>query len=192
MGKLNTNLYRNHQTFASENLHSEGNEEKTITGFTRVPNAVIFDTALSDVLFRTLIALFSYQYGKNGKSFPSQIEVANKLGKTRQTINQHVGQLKELGFVEAGRRGYSASCEYSFLFCQTNLTNDKERCRENTTPNVSNSLTQVSQNHDTNKTTNKTNQENNEDFNYKNLPQNMEKLKKEMQDKGIFNFFEKI
>lgn len=180
-----TNTDRNYRISTSKNFRSKGETEKLTENFTRVPNAIIFDTSLSDPLFRTLIALLSYQYGDDGKSFPSQIGVAKRLGKTRQTINQHIAQLKELGFIKAKRRGYSASCEYSFSFCQKNPTNEPSQCQDNLTSNVNNPLLHVSPASDSNKTNKKTNQEIGEKYDCKQGIKNMDRVRKNLTKKGI-------
>lgn len=59
----------------------------------------VSDSRVSDSLYRTLSALGVFS-DKDGWCFPAQETIAVMVGKTRQTINEHIAQLVELGYLE--------------------------------------------------------------------------------------------
>ncbi len=134
--------------------------------FTQIPNMIIKNTNISDSLFRTYVAIRSYAYGQNA-AFPSQETLAKDLGKARETINRHVGELAELGYITKSRRGYSMTNRYDF--CDKNITNDSDKSGTSIVTNISH---QKLQNHHTNNTNNNTN----------NNTGNIEILRKKMMD----------
>ncbi len=85
-----------------------------ITGFTQIPNEIIFNRDISAAIFRTYVAFKSFKYGVAGRVFPSQARIAQLLGCSRETVNKHVKKLKDLKIFKVKKRGYSASNEYFF------------------------------------------------------------------------------
>ena len=94
-------------------------------GFTQIPNTIIYDKSINDGEFRAFAAFLSFKYGAFGKVFPSQQTIGTKIGRTRETINRYIRQLKKLGYIRTRKRGYSTSNEYYFN-SDKNLTNEKK------------------------------------------------------------------
>lgn len=67
--------------------------------FSIIQAKAVRDSRISDSVFRTLSALGMYS-DENGWCFPKQQTIADDIGKTRQTVNEHIGMLVEFGYLE--------------------------------------------------------------------------------------------
>lgn len=75
----------------------------TTQRFSIVPAHAVSDPNLTDSEYRTLSAVATYA-DKNGWCWPSQSKLAEIRGVSRKTINQHVKNLKELGYLNVINR----------------------------------------------------------------------------------------
>lgn len=87
--------------------------------FVIVPVAAAEDSRLSPAAFRVLALLSSYA-DRDGWCWPSQKTLAERLGHTRQAVQQHITQLEALGYLKSERRfgptGIETSKKYRLVY----------------------------------------------------------------------------
>ncbi|MFZ3301392.1 MAG: helix-turn-helix domain-containing protein [Microgenomates group bacterium] len=117
--------------------------------FTQIPNEIILDKSLPDSEFRMYVLLKSYKYGDNGNVFPSQATLARARGKSRESVNKQIQSLRNKGYIDYKRRGYSQSNLYHFI-CEENFTTNENKSYHHKLQNVHTNKT-VSNNTENNK-----------------------------------------
>ena len=89
--------------------------------FSVVPGRALKDTKVTDSIYRTLSALCMYA-DKNGWCWPSQGTLAEDIGKTRKTVNEHLQFLEEAGYIVSEHRslpdGSPTSKRYQVIYDQ--------------------------------------------------------------------------
>ena len=83
-----------------------------LNGFTSIRNEVVVE--LKAHLFRTYSYLLSKDYNNKG-IFHSQETMAKELGVSIRTIQRHLKELKELGYITFRRRGFNQTNIYHML-----------------------------------------------------------------------------
>lgn len=87
--------------------------------FSVVQAKAVRDRRVTDSIFRTLSALGMYS-DENGWCFPKQSTIAEDTGKSRQTVNEHIGLLVDWGYLEKRSQfredGSQTSNLYRLLF----------------------------------------------------------------------------
>lgn len=87
--------------------------------FSIIQGRAVQDGRVTDAQLRTLGALGMYA-DKDGWCFPSQSSLADDVGKSRKTVNEHIKALVELGYVESRpqfkKDGGQTSNKYRLLF----------------------------------------------------------------------------
>jgi Helix-turn-helix domain len=73
-------------------------------GFTEIPNTILRNPDLTPGAKLVFMGLMSYAWGKDS-CFPGQERLAKDIGLHRVTVNKHIRELKEKGFLEVTRRG---------------------------------------------------------------------------------------
>ncbi len=99
--------------------------------FTQIPNLLLQNHQLSDGDLVTLLVLLSLRFGNNS-IFYSQEHIARLRGKKKRTIQMHLKRLKQLGFIDYKKRGYSTSNLYTFND-EKIFTNDSNNSEKNFT-----------------------------------------------------------
>ena len=54
--------------------------------------------------------------GKNGKAFPSQCWLAEKLSLSKRSVNEHIASLIELRLIKTRTRQHTKALQYLFLW----------------------------------------------------------------------------
>lgn len=89
--------------------------------FSVLPGRAVKDRRITDSIYRTLSALCMYA-DKDGWCFPSQSTLAEDIGKTRKTVNEHLQLLEEWGYVRSEHRkkedGSPTSKMYQVIYDQ--------------------------------------------------------------------------
>jgi biotin operon repressor len=67
--------------------------------FSIIPGRATTDRRLTDSIYRTLSAMCMYANAKTGWCFPRQQIIADDVGKSRQTVNEHISLLVEWGYI---------------------------------------------------------------------------------------------
>lgn len=98
-------------------------------GYLSIKNSAILE--LKAHLFRTYSYLVSKDYNKQGVYY-GQSTMAKELGISVRTLQRHIKELKELGFLKVKRRGFNMTNLYTMLKHIVTSTKEKsEELREN-------------------------------------------------------------
>jgi len=97
---------------------SNQNERQEITyrnpvqsfGFAMAHHVLVLDPALSDGAMRTYILYLRYAQQK-GVCWPSIATLAEERGKSPGTIQRHIAELEQLGYITRERRGDGQSAK---------------------------------------------------------------------------------
>lgn len=81
-------------------------------GYLSIKNSAILE--LKAHLFRTYSYLVSKDYNKQGVYY-GQSTMAKELGISVRTLQRHIKELKELGFLKVKRRGFNMTNLYTML-----------------------------------------------------------------------------
>ncbi|WP_369281019.1 helix-turn-helix domain-containing protein [Hyphobacterium sp. SN044] len=91
-----------------------------MSGFIRLPKGAPGDPRLFPIDVRILAAICLHLDGRTNRCHPSQGRIAKLAGCSRQRVNEAVGRLKDLGYLEARGRvrpnGTNTTCAYSVQF----------------------------------------------------------------------------
>lgn len=91
-------------------------------GYLSINNKAVID--LKAYLLRTYSYLISKDYNKKGVYY-SQAKMADELGICVRTLQRHIKELKELGFLLVKRRGFNKTNLYTIL--KNNIGKVKEK-----------------------------------------------------------------
>lgn len=94
-------------------------------GYLSINNQAILE--LKAHLFRTYSYLVSKDFNREGV-FYGQSTMAKELGISVRTIQRHIKELKELGFLKVKRRGFNMTNLYTML--KHIVTSNKEKTKE--------------------------------------------------------------
>lgn len=94
-------------------------------GYLSIKNSAILE--LKAHLFRTYSYLVSKDYNKQGVYY-GQSTMAKELGISVRTLQRHIKELKELGFLQVKRRGFNMTNLYTML--KHIVTSSKEKSEE--------------------------------------------------------------
>ena len=94
-------------------------------GYLSIKNSAILE--LKAHLFRTYSYLVSKDYNKQGVYY-GQSTMAKELGVSVRTIQRHIKELKELGFLQVKRRGFNMTNLYTML--KHIVISSKEKAKE--------------------------------------------------------------
>lgn len=86
------------------NIVIKGGDALSMSGFTQVPNAVLKSPELSAGAKLVYALLLSYAW-HDDFCFPGQDRLAEDIGIARGTVNRHVQELSDKGFVVIKRLG---------------------------------------------------------------------------------------
>ena len=87
-----------------KNIIIRGGDALSLSGFTQVPNAVLKSKEISGGAKLVYALLLSYAW-HNDFCFPGQDTLAKDIGIARGTVNRHVQELAEKGFIRITRKG---------------------------------------------------------------------------------------
>lgn len=87
-----------------KNIVITGGDALSLCGFTQVPNAVLKSSDISAGAKLVYALLLSYAW-HNDYCFPGQDTLAQDIGIARGTVNRHVKELSEKGFIKIARKG---------------------------------------------------------------------------------------
>lgn len=94
-------------------------------GYLSIKNSAILE--LKAHLFRTYSYLVSKDYNKQGVYY-GQSTMAKELGISVRTLQRHIKELKELGFLKVKRRGFNMTNLYTML--KHIVISSKEKAKE--------------------------------------------------------------
>lgn len=94
-------------------------------GYLSIKNSAILE--LKAHLFRTYSYLVSKDYNGTGIYY-GQSTMAKELGISVRTLQRHIKELKELGFLKVKRRGFNMTNLYTML--KHIVTSNKEKAKE--------------------------------------------------------------
>jgi DNA-binding MarR family transcriptional regulator len=86
------------------NIVIKGGDALSMSGFTQVPNAVLRSGDISAGAKLVYALLLSYAW-HNDFCFPGQDRLAEDIGIARGTVNRHVKELSDKGFLKIKRLG---------------------------------------------------------------------------------------
>lgn len=87
-----------------KNIIIKGADSLSLSGFTQVPNAILKSGEISAGAKLVYALLLSYAW-HNDYCFPGQDRLADDIGIARGTVNRHIKELSEKGFVKITRKG---------------------------------------------------------------------------------------
>lgn len=94
-----------------KNIIIKGGDAFSLSGFTQVPNAVLKSDEISSGAKLVYALLLSYAW-HNDFCFPGQDTLAEDIGIARGTVNRHVQELAEKGFIKITRKGQGRANVY--------------------------------------------------------------------------------
>lgn len=94
-------------------------------GYLSIKNSAILE--LKAHLFRTYSYLVSKDYNKQGVYY-GQSTMAKELGISVRTLQRHIKELKEMGFLKVKRRGFNMTNLYTML--KHIVISSKEKAKE--------------------------------------------------------------
>ena len=89
---------------AEKNIIIKGGDALSTQGFTQVPNAILKSDKISPGVKLLYSLLLSYAW-HNDYCFPVQDRLADDIGISRISVNRHVQELAEKGFIKITRKG---------------------------------------------------------------------------------------
>ncbi|WP_299293930.1 helix-turn-helix domain-containing protein [uncultured Tateyamaria sp.] len=99
------------QSIRERNIIIKGGDALSLRGFTQVPNAVLKSEEISSGAKLVYALLLSYAW-HNDFCFPGQETLARDIGIARGTVNRHVQELAEKGFIKITRKGQGRANVY--------------------------------------------------------------------------------
>lgn len=99
------------EAIREKNIIIRGGDALSQSGFTQVPNAILKSNEISPGAKLVYALLLSYAW-HNDFCFPGQDTLAGDIGIARGTVNRHVQELAEKGFVKITRKGQGRANVY--------------------------------------------------------------------------------
>lgn len=99
------------QILQKRNIVIKGGDALSMNGFTQVPNAILKSDAISSGAKLVYALLLSYAW-HNDFCFPGQDTLAADIGIARGTVNRHVQELADKGFIKITRKGQGRANVY--------------------------------------------------------------------------------
>lgn len=93
------------------NIIIKGGDALSMNGFTQVPNAILKSDTISSGAKLVYALLLSYAW-HNDFCFPGQDTLAADIGIARGTVNRHVQELADKGFIKITRKGQGRANVY--------------------------------------------------------------------------------
>ena len=102
----------------------KGGDRATSKGFTQVPNFILESAKISTGAKLTYAMLLKYAWYED-HCFPGQDRLAKDMGACRKSINSHIQELQDAGFVSVRRQGQGKTNVYTLHLTVDNRSSKK-------------------------------------------------------------------